>query len=125
MLDEKGIGYPDLSYHSEKAWYIDYRSANHCLGALYCGEYAECQKGTDDYFYIAYNMNWNSQSFALPDLPKNRGWYMLVNTYERISIKEDRPIDKRILKVRPRSIIVLIGKKVQEKPKNGKKAKRT
>lgn len=124
MMDEKGIGYPDVSYHSEKAWYIDYRSAMHSFGVLYCGDYAKKQDGADDYFYIAYNMDWRKQNFALPDIPKNRQWNKIVDTGREESFFDEEVVDERVLQVLPRTVVVMIGKKIQRKRKNGRKEKR-
>lgn len=124
MIDEKGIGYPDLSFHSDKAWYIDYRRADHYLGMLYCGEYARTKEGVDDYFYIACNMHWNQHDFALPNLPTDRQWQYLIDTGKRNSIyniEEDAAVIDKTLQIPPRCIVVLIGKKVKTRGKRIRK----
>ena len=127
MTKEMEIAYPDVSYHSEQAWYIDFRSNRYSLGILYCGAYAKKQDGSeDDYFFMAYNMYWNEQSFALPKLPNDRKWYWLIDTgIEESFFEEQEEVKEKTLEVSPRTSVVLIGKKVRGKAANGRKKKRS
>ena len=40
MLDRNGIGFPDLSYHSDEAWKADLATYNRHLGIMY----SDCDK---------------------------------------------------------------------------------
>lgn len=126
MTDRLENGYPDLSYHSDQVWYMDPYRFSHSIGMLYCGDYAKKADGSsDDYFYVAYNMGWNKQKFAIPDLPKARGWYKLLDTSVEESIcAESEMLKQRIMEVPARTIIVLIGKKIKVKQGNGSKSKK-
>ncbi|MFA9375262.1 MAG: alpha-amylase family glycosyl hydrolase [Lachnotalea sp.] len=109
IMDYLSCGYPDLSYHGQKAWYPEFENNNSQMGIMYCGKYALNEKGKeDDFIYIAYNMHDRNQEFVLPNLPKDKKWRLLLDT----SMKEEDTqvkIRKKIT-VSGRSIMVVIGK---------------
>ena len=80
LMDYRGLGLPDLSYHGEKAWQPEFDRCSRQFGAFYCGDYSEDTEKTS--FYTAYNMHWEPHEFALPNLPKGRAWQMVFNTAE-------------------------------------------
>lgn len=90
LMDYGACGYPDLSYHGEAPWKPETASYSRQLGVMYCGKYAYRDKKTpDDFFYMAYNMHWESHPFALPKLPKELRWQMGVTTDEHAEFAED------------------------------------
>lgn len=126
-MDKKGIGYPDISYHSDRAWYMEEFCCAHQIGILYCGEYVVRPDGEhDDFFYLAINMDWRTQSFAVPDLPKGRKWYPLLSTADNGNGAEFEEGEEmqRVIVVKPRTIEIIVGKKVQEKQKNAGKPRK-
>lgn len=119
LMDYISCGYPDLSYHATKAWQPDMGNYSRHIGLMYCGKYA--RKGRDeedDFFYVAMNMHWEAHEFALPLLPKEQEWCMLLDTAGwEITDSNERPLaDQQTTKVEPRRIQVYISKK-----RNGKK----
>ena len=55
--------------------------AGGALGVMLCGQYASAGEGTtDETIYIAYNMYWKPQEFALPALPGKKTWTVIANT---------------------------------------------
>ena len=55
--DYKSLGWPEISYHSERAWFADTESSSRQIGILYCGGYAKEMTGKEDVFiYVIYNM---------------------------------------------------------------------
>lgn len=110
-MDYHSSGYPDLSFHGERAWFADFDQMNRGLGCMYSGSYA----GEDDFLYIAYNFNWTQQEFALPQLPKNMDWYRAVDTSQKdsfISQNVQQAMEgSRSFCVPPRTIVVLEGRK--------------
>ena len=126
MSDTLGNGYPDLSYHSDKVWYMDEYRFQYSIGMLYCGDYAVNSQGEkDDYFYVAVNMGWTKQKFAMPDLPKTRKWYKQIDTNAEESFMEQTlEVTDRVVEVPPRTIVVYVGQKVQVKTKDEKRTKR-
>ncbi|MCR5791330.1 MAG: hypothetical protein K6G83_15715 [Lachnospiraceae bacterium] len=110
LMDSLSCGYPDLSYHAEQAWYP--KLANHIrhIGMLYCGKYAKREDGSDDDFiYIAYNMHWETHSFALVKLPKGLSWEAVLCT-DKLTLEEiNRALAENsdFAEVPPRSVMIL------------------
>ncbi|HJC48337.1 MAG TPA: alpha-amylase [Candidatus Lachnoclostridium pullistercoris] len=135
VMDYKVCGYPDVSFHGVKAWCPEFENFRRQLGVLYCGEYGLKPDGTaDDFFYVIYNMHWEPHEFALPHLPKDRKWLVAVNSDDAgangfYSEGEEKAVkDQKRFMAAPRSIVVLVGKKMpetetekKEKPSGGKK----
>lgn len=115
--DYKSLGWPELSYHSERAWFADTESSSRGVGILYCGGYAKKADGTEDQFiYVIYNMHWNASKFALPDLPEGMKWHLAVDSgkkaEEAVYPAGTEPLirEEKSLEVDERTILVLIGK---------------
>ena len=128
VLDYLACGYPDVSYHSERAWTPYFDSDSRYLGVMYCGNYACVDRlHSDDYFYVAYNMHWESHALALPNLPKGKKWaYVFSTTQDNLSVElleqsqELLEVQKSI-PMEPRSITVLKSVDVREKKRNKSK----
>ena len=74
----------------------------------------------DNYFYFAYNMNWEKHDFELPKLPNDLEWSVLVDTSVEQIIENNNMKDLgRIITVNDRSIVVFMSKK-KELEKNDK-----
>lgn len=118
VMDTVSCGYPDISYHGNRAWYGAFEHTNRQVGVMYCGFYA----GEDIFLYAAYNMHWVEHEFALPHLPENLDWYTAIDTgkADGNSVYEEgsEPLldVQNIFTVLPRTIVVLIGK-AKEKDK--------
>lgn len=115
LVDYKAFGCPDLSYHSQRAWYGDTGYAVRCAGAMYCGAYAADQNRQGDVFiYIAYNMHWEEHALALPTLPRRRVWSLAADTGREecfCAEGEEQPLaDQRRLVVPPRTVMILTGR---------------
>lgn len=114
VMDYLAVGYPDISYHGEKAWYVDFNANGSYIGILYCGIYAKQKDGReDDFIFAAINMNWENKEFAIPKLPKEKGWYYAIDTGDN---EEEKPTlnkvrdDQQMLTVDGRTIVILIGR---------------
>lgn len=110
MSDYKSCGYPDISYHSSRAWYGDFSYNSRQLGVMLCGTYA----GEEEHLYIAYNFNPLPQEFALPKLPAGYTWQIAVDTgRDEAFLQEAEQLDEkeRIREFPARTVVVLIGKK--------------
>lgn len=117
MSDYKKTGFPDISYHSHTAWMYESGQTKAGIAVLYSGGYAEKAPGVpDDMIYIAYNMYWRAQSFAVPALPAGGQWYIKADTsseegfYAGDGIPLKMPEDKKTFEVPPRTVVILIGK---------------
>lgn len=112
LMDYRSCGYPELSYHSSKAWYGCFEYNSRQIGMLYCAE----QEGEADFLYIAYNFHPLAQELALPKLPDGMKWFKVIDTSMKESFLDKEktvPEEKRICLVPARSIIVLTGREAQ------------
>lgn len=101
IMDYIACGYPDLSYHGQSAWRPQLENNYRHVGIMYCGKYAKKDRTTeDDFFYVAMNMHWEPQELALPKLPKELEWQVVLSTSE--VLREE----KSICRVPERSIVV-------------------
>lgn len=110
MTDYRSCGYPDLSYHSSRAWYGGFEYNSRQLGMMYCGPYA----GEDTWLYIAYNLHPLSQELAIPTPAAGMHWELVLDT----SLEKgflDEPValqpEERLRRFPARSVSVLLGKK--------------
>lgn len=120
MLDCYGHGYPDLSYHSEEAWKVQLNDNIRHIGIMYCGHGSDGQSA--DYIYIASNMHWNSHRFALPSIA-NYEWVKAFETTENMLVT-DYEKNTGYIDISPRSVTVLIGKRLPEPAPAKKSPKR-
>ena len=106
--DRNSCGYPDLSYHSDRAWYCDFSRTTRQFGCMYAGGYA----GESGFIYIAYNLYWTEQTFALPLLAEHASWYRVMDTSEPESfLLQPEALGKiRSFRVPPRTIMILEGR---------------
>lgn len=81
LIDYKSYGCPDMSFHSQRAWFSQMENTCRFIGVMYCGSYFQDKDGNkDDDLYIAYNMHWNPHELALPSLPEQKVWYLTADT---------------------------------------------
>ncbi len=106
-------GFPDISFHGERAWYLSYENTSRLLGVMYCGLYAEKTDGKpDDFIYVAYNFHWENRALALPNLPEGMRWEKIADTGNLTAdtfCRTDGEAYEKAVEVGPRSIVVLLG----------------
>lgn len=109
VMDTLSCGYPDLSYHGNRAWYGEFENGNREIGVMYCGQYA----GEDNFIYVAYNLHWEEHEFALPNLPADMEWYEAIDSAVGVHPEGEEPayIGKKTFGVPGRTIKVLIGRR--------------
>lgn len=122
--DYKALGFPDISFHGERAWYVNKDNASRMFGVMYYDAYAKDRTEEDkkrkfvpqDFIYIAYNFHWEKREFALPNLPQNICWKKVIDTAEdwENCLKEGTETLCRTAFVAPRSIVVLEGREADE-----------
>ena len=115
MTDYGNTGSPDLSYHSDAGWKIDFNMNRGFIGMFYTGIYVESQENV----YIAYNFQYASQKFALPG---GMEWKLLLNTAQVPSVLEE-PKDLgeiREILVQEQAVCLLSGKPAPVKKKRTK-----
>lgn len=110
LTDHLSSGYPELSFHSERAWYGDFCRSGRHFGCMYSGHYA----GEEGFVYLAWNFHWNPKEFALPSLPKGMAWRKVMDTSLKESFPEEDMQEKigaeKSFTVPGRTIIILEGK---------------
>lgn len=121
-MDYQAFGCPDISYHSQRAWYTSFDNTCRCLGIMYCGAYAKRENGEkDDDIYVAYNFHWEPRELALPTLPEEMKWKKIIDTSDKsgTGIYEEEQVsvleNQRVITVQPRSIVVLLSRQEREK----------
>lgn len=114
-VDYLAKGFPDISFHGERAWYLNKENTCRLLGVMYCGAYAKKSDGDEDNFiYVGYNFHWENRMIALPNLPDNMVWKKIADTSdfdEDVFFSEREEEYEKNIEISPRSIVVLIGKK--------------
>lgn len=119
--DYRGFGFPDLSFHGESAWILEPSVGGLCIGMMYCGAYSSDESKSED-VYVGYNFFSAVSTLALPQLPKNRGWYRVMDSadeipYLEIPVRQEDPF----LLMKPQSICVLVSRPVEHMEKRRSK----
>lgn len=113
VMDYKGLGYPDLSYHGSEAWRPDLSYIGRMIGIVLNGRYASGEE--DASFYIAYNMHWEPHKLALPKFSNGEKWIKLSDTSlptETFEAQGDVSVDEHsVALVNSRSISVFMTRK--------------
>ena len=79
--DYLGKGFPDMSFHGERAWFCNMENTSRMIGVMLCGAYAKLPDGSeDDFLYTGYNFHWENRTIALPNLPEGMTWKKTADT---------------------------------------------
>ena len=101
-------GYPELSFHGEKAWKLNMWDPFHTFGFMYAEPAAEFGTEEDCFIYCAVNAHWEKRTLELPELPKGMVWKKYVYTADKTHLRHETKKDSVTLV--GRSLMVLIGK---------------
>lgn len=95
---------PAISYHGSEAWKTPNEEYSRQLGVYYHDD----EKGD---CFIAYNMHWNSMTFALPVLEDGKEWCRVISTFDG-KRAEELIVEKnqREVKIEGRTIVIFEGK---------------
>ena len=127
-----GSGFADITWHGQRAWYVDWSAESQCLAFLLCGRHAKGGTVDDNSVYVAMNMNWQMHGFQLPKLSDYMAWFVFANTDAQSPFdiwevgKEVKLVNQEEFLVGPRSVVILVGKdkpKDIDKPKDKVKSK--
>jgi len=114
--DYVGSGYPDISWHGTRAWYVDFSEQSRCIACLLCGKHAKSGTCDDNTIYVAMNMHWEMHGFELPSPPPGERWHVFANTdvappQDIWDVGSEQPLDNEYeVLVGPRSVVVLVAK---------------
>lgn len=106
QTDRLSIGFPDLSYHGNNAWFTPTDNFIRQVGMMYSAAHGE--EGVNELIYIAYNMHWEEHELALPKIDSKEGWKIVMcsaTKKETATINEE----KRTVLLAPRSVAILVG----------------
>lgn len=114
-MDYRSLGYPDISYHGDRAWYGDMEPGNRQIGIMYCEGYGTDESREDGFLYLACNMHWETQRLALPYLPERMRWSVVMKTCEEeeprcswvVKDEEEKKEALKYVAVPARTILVL------------------
>ena len=101
-------GYPEVSFHSERAWDLDRSAPNLVFGVMFAESAKKYKTKNDNYIYMAVNAHWEDHSFELPVIPEGFSWYRIEDTAssrKRVNKVQD------FLDVKARSIVILCTKR--------------
>jgi len=109
---ENGTGYPELSFHSLKPWEFDENAHDLAFAYMFAEDHKKYGTRKDAFIYVAVNAHWESHTFELPVIPKEKKWYLAfrsldisTDTGKEYKIKDQGKID-----LGPRTTAILITK---------------
>ena len=70
--DYLAVGAPDISFHGERAFYVDRDNSSRMFGVMLREEYAG--DGHTGALYIGFNFHWEESTLALPAPPEGYAW---------------------------------------------------
>ena len=108
-------GFPDISFHGERAWYVSYENTSRLFGVMYYSAYEE--EGKDEFIYVGYNFHWEERSLALPNLPEGYSWKKVADTGDLKEGGKFLPSEeeyKKAVTAAPRTIVVLTGRQEEQ-----------
>ncbi len=117
LKDYRSLGMPDMSFHSEKTWSLEYDVLRREFGVMLYGKYCKlCGKKVEENIYMAFNMHWENKKLGLPTAGKNKEWKQVFctdNTYNAV-IEDGRIKVARTIEVPHRSVLVLVSQDIPE-----------
>lgn len=99
-------GYPELSFHGEKAWNLNMWDPFLVFGFMYAEPDADFHTGKDCFIYCGVNAHWEEHVLELPKLPEGMAWKIYADTAD--PAKKNK-IKGGSLRLMPRSLTVLLG----------------
>ncbi len=109
-----GTGYPELSFHSTKAWEFNENEPSLCFGYMYAEDKHKFSTKENQFIYVAVNAYWEEVSYELPELPEKYKWHMAFEAYgfSCDGNKEQLIANDRYVVLGPRTTMILVGKEV-------------
>ena len=102
-------GYPEISFHGEKAWNLNMWEPFHTFGFMYAEGAADFGGREDFFIYCGVNSHWESHTMELPILPSGLEWALYVSS-DSGAENNCRAADRE-LELGPRSLTVLVSVK--------------
>lgn len=102
-------GYPELSFHGERAWQLDERAPFLAFGFLFAEPDADYHTGGDAFIYCGVNAHWEPHRLELPQLPEGMKWKLAADTADSTKDGQEELTDQSGIVLVPRSLKLLIG----------------
>ncbi|MBR3158665.1 MAG: glycogen debranching protein GlgX [Atopobiaceae bacterium] len=102
-------GYPEVSFHGERAWVFDAMNPFHTFGFMFAETVADHGAEQDCFIYCGVNTYWEERTLELPIVPAGMQWRKVAYTFEEENYEEaaaESPIA-----LMPRSLMVLVAKR--------------
>ncbi len=106
---ENSSGYPELSFHGEKAWSLDMWNPFHVFGFLYAEPAADFGTKKDSFLYCGVNVHWEEHTLELPVLPEGFVWRKVL--YSADQNHEEYPLHEGSITLTSRSVMILVAQK--------------
>jgi len=104
-LEPCSCGFPDVSFHGQRAWQLDENYDDRTVGVMFAGRSVD-----DDVVYIAVNAHWEEGIMHLPQLPDDLCWRVEIDTSHEDSFDKGGGVLGAVhdgLKISYRSVCVL------------------
>ncbi|WP_026508480.1 glycogen debranching protein GlgX [Butyrivibrio sp. MC2013] len=110
-MEHNGTGYPELSFHSERAWEYDQMGPRLVLGYMFAEDHARFGLKKDSFIYVGLNAHWEDHEMELPILPEGYKWYLQADSSSGRSFApgKGKPFTSGKLFLPSRSSAVLLG----------------
>lgn len=103
-------GYPELSWHGEKAWNLDRSQPFLTFGFMYSEPAKDFGTNEDCFIYCGVNSHWEEHTLELPIIPDGMQWRIVAYTGDAQNEREGQ-VCKDKINLMPRSLMLLIGKR--------------
>ncbi len=97
------VGYPCMSRHGLQPFWTNYSAGHRFVGVMYAGIN---DNGVDELVYMGINSFWEGQTITLPEPPAGSRWYVMIDTYRRDSVVQDRIEVSGTVYINPRTVMV-------------------
>ena len=101
-------GYPELSWHGEKAWNLDSSNPFLTFAFLYAEPAADFKTDRDYFIYCAVNAHWEEHTMELPIIPEGMEWHIVAYTGDT-SNQSTGEVCREKIRLMPRSLMLLLG----------------
>ena len=101
-------GYPELSFHGERAWDLGGTDSFYAFGFLYAETREDHGAKEDGFIYCGVNTYWEEKTLELPIVPERMRWHAVIGTGE--GKNRDVLLDGRFVKLGARSLMLLLAK---------------
>ena len=108
FTDTNSSGYPELSFHGERAWNLNMWEPFHVFGFMYAEPKADFKTKKDCFIYCGVNSHWEEHTLELPQIPEGMTWKIVA--YSADTSHKSHKTENGSITLMPRSLMVLIAR---------------